>query len=59
MRPHSAIRDAKPEVNRVWCIKNPQRHHPATGKPVAYHLYPSAGPVLLAQPDSAVARRGA
>jgi Cu2+-containing amine oxidase len=28
-----------------------------SGQPVAYHIYPAPGPCLLAQPDSAVARR--
>lgn len=48
---------AAPELNRVWRIKNPALNHPHSGQPVAYHLYPAHGPCLLAQPDSAVARR--
>lgn len=28
-----------------------------SAEPIAYHLYPAQGPCLLAQPDSAVAKR--
>eukprot|EP00878_Enallax_costatus_P018606 GHUV01019596.1.p1 GENE.GHUV01019596.1~~GHUV01019596.1.p1 ORF type:complete len:681 (+),score=180.46 GHUV01019596.1:3034-5076(+) len=54
---HQAQRTAAPELNRVWRIKNPGKQHPHSGQPIAYHLYPAQGPCLLAQPDSAVAKR--
>ncbi|GBF99493.1 copper amine oxidase [Raphidocelis subcapitata] len=54
----AAVRQPAAEAARVWRVKNPGRRHPVTGRPVAYHLYPAAGPLLLAAPDSAVATRG-
>ncbi|KAI8464298.1 MAG: copper amine oxidase [Monoraphidium minutum] len=55
---HAAQRMASPDAARVWRVKNPSRTHPFTRQPVAYHIFPPGGPVLLASPDSAVARRG-
>ncbi|WIA36385.1 hypothetical protein OEZ86_007700 [Tetradesmus obliquus] len=56
-RVHAAQRNAAHDLNRVWRVKNPAKLHPHSGQPVAYHIYPAPGPCLLAQPDSAVARR--
>lgn len=55
---HKSIRQACAESARVWRVKNPARLHEFSRKPVAYHLFPAQGPLLLASPDSPVARRG-
>lgn len=55
---HAAVRAPASERARVWRIKNPARRHPVTRRPIAYHLYPAPGPLLLAGENSAVARRG-
>jgi primary-amine oxidase len=49
-------RVADPAVARRWRITNPGSAN-RMGQPVAYTLVPQSGPVVLAQPDSAVARR--
>ncbi|MDX3071455.1 primary-amine oxidase [Streptomyces sp. NPDC088354] len=49
---------ADPLAGRRWRITNPGSLN-RMGKPVAYTLVPQPGPVVLAQPDSAVARRAA
>ncbi|TKA06201.1 primary-amine oxidase [Actinacidiphila oryziradicis] len=47
---------ADPAAGRRWRITNPGSLN-RMGQPVAYTLTPQPGPVLLAQPDSAVAKR--
>ena len=49
-------RTADPSVGRRWRITNSGSLN-RMGEPVAYTLVPQPGPVLLAQPDSEVARR--
>ncbi|MEU5051026.1 primary-amine oxidase [Streptomyces sp. NPDC021096] len=51
-------RVADPAAGRRWRITNPGSHN-RMGQPVAYTLVPQPGPLVLAQPDSAVARRTA
>lgn len=34
-RVHAARRVAAPQLNRVWCIKNPAKRHAVTGHPIA------------------------
>jgi primary-amine oxidase len=41
---------------RSWKVVNPERRN-RLGQPVGYRLVPGPGPVLLAAPDSSVARR--
>ncbi|MCX2970386.1 MULTISPECIES: primary-amine oxidase [Streptomyces] len=47
---------ADPAVARTWRLTNPGSRN-RTGRPVAYTLVPQANPVLLADPESSVARR--
>ncbi|MEU7039924.1 primary-amine oxidase [Streptomyces varsoviensis] len=47
---------ADPALGRRWQITNPAVRN-RMGRPVAYTLVPQPGPVLLARPGSAVARR--
>ena len=47
---------ADPATGRRWRITNPASRN-RMGEPVAYTLVPQPGPLILAQPDSAVARR--
>ena len=55
-REHNAKRDIEPRTGRVWKVAAPDRVN-RMGQPVAYKLMPSATPVLLASPDSAVGQR--
>jgi primary-amine oxidase len=43
---------------RIWKIKNPAVTCPTSKAPVAYKLMPHAAPLLLAQPDSLITRKG-
>ena len=45
-------------AGRTWHICNPSVRN-AMGQPVAYALHAEGGPVLLADPDSSIARRAA
>lgn len=49
--------DASPWTNRTIKMINPQRLNPISQKPVAYKFIPAASQLLLAHPDSVVARR--
>jgi primary-amine oxidase len=49
--------DASPWTNRTIKITNPHRLNPISQKPVAYKFMPSATQLLLAHPDSIVAKR--
>jgi primary-amine oxidase len=49
-------RMCEPLAARTWKIVNPEVRN-RLGQPVAYKLVPFAGPVLLAAPDSDLARR--
>ncbi|MEU7136203.1 primary-amine oxidase [Streptomyces sp. NPDC046261] len=51
-------RVADPAAGRRWRITNPGSRN-RMGQPVAYTLVPQPGPLVLAQPGSAVARRTA
>ncbi|MGI5152449.1 primary-amine oxidase [Plantactinospora sp. CA-294935] len=51
-------RDADASVGRTWRISNPERLG-RLGRPVGYQLRPESQTVLLAAPDSSVARRAA
>lgn len=52
----TAQRRANPLAGRVWEITNAQTSN-GHGEPVAYRLVPSSSPLLLARPDSPVAKR--
>jgi primary-amine oxidase len=54
----SGARDADPAVGRVWHISSAERTN-RLGQPTAYVLAPQGQPVLLADPDSSIARRAA
>ncbi|RDW66941.1 amine oxidase-7 [Coleophoma crateriformis] len=49
--------DAEPRNNRVIKITNQSKYNPVSGKPVSYKFTPSATQLLLAHPDSILARR--
>lgn len=49
--------DASPSTNRIIKMVNQHRLNPISGKPVGYKLMPSPTQLLLAQPDSIVAKR--
>ncbi|MCJ1363944.1 hypothetical protein MMC16_003053 [Acarospora aff. strigata] len=49
--------DASPSTNRTIKIVNPHHLNPISGKPVGYKFIPSPSQLLLAQPDSIVAKR--
>jgi primary-amine oxidase len=53
-----AARTADASVGRVWRISNPERTN-RLGQPVAYVLRPEGQPVMLADENSAIARRAA
>lgn len=55
-RESGARRMADPARRRSWKVVNPERHN-RLGQPVGYRLVPGPGPVLLASPESSVARR--
>ena len=57
-RESDAARLADPAAGRVWRVSNPDSRN-RLGDPVAYTLIPDGGPVLLADPSSSIARRGA
>jgi primary-amine oxidase len=54
----SGARDADPAVGRVWHISSAERTN-RLGQPTAYVLTPQGQPVLLADPESSIARRAA
>ncbi|KAH7372203.1 primary-amine oxidase [Cadophora sp. MPI-SDFR-AT-0126] len=49
--------DASPWTNLTVKMTNPSRLNPVSGKPVAYKFIPSASQLLLAHPDSIMAKR--
>jgi primary-amine oxidase len=55
-RESGARRMVDPARRRSWKVVNPERRN-RLGQPVGYRLVPGPGPVLLASPDSSVARR--
>jgi primary-amine oxidase len=57
-RESEAVRDAHPAASRVWKVINPERRN-AVGQPVGYALIPHGGPLLLADENASVRRRGA
>lgn len=53
----SSYFDASPFTNRTVKMTNPSKTNPISGKPVGYKFIPSATQLLLAHPDSIVAKR--
>lgn len=53
----SSFFDASPFTNRTVKMTNPSKLNPISGKPVGYKFIPSATQLLLAHPDSMVAKR--
>ncbi len=49
--------DASPTTNLTVKMINPSKLNPISGKPVAYKFIPSASQLLLAHPDSIMAKR--
>lgn len=49
--------DASPFTNRIVKIVNQHRSNPVSGKPVGYMFAPSPSQLILAQPDSVMAKR--
>lgn len=49
--------DASPSTNRIIKMVNRRHLNPISGKPVGYKFTPSPSQLLLAQPDSIVAKR--
>lgn len=49
--------DASPSTNRVINMVNQRHLNPISGRPVGYKFTPSPSQLLLAQPDSIVAKR--
>lgn len=49
--------DASPSTNRTIKMVNPHRLNPISGKPVGYKFMPSPTQLLLAHPNSIVAKR--
>lgn len=57
-RESQGMRMADAGVGRSWHVVNPDsRNH--MGQPVGYALYPEAGPTLMADPSSSIAKRAA
>ena len=52
------VRQADAAVGRTWHVSNPNSLN-RLGEPVAYKLHPNGLPVLLADPESSVAKRAA
>ena len=57
-RESEAARRADPAVGRTWHISNPESLN-RLGEPVAYKLISQGQPMLLADPESSVAKRAA
>lgn len=57
-RESAGAREADPAAGRVWHISSTE-HTNRLGQPTAYVLTPQGQPVLLADPDSSIARRAA
>ncbi|WP_262107507.1 primary-amine oxidase [Arthrobacter sp. Marseille-P9274] len=53
-----AVREADNSKGRTWVVSNPNSKN-RLGEPVAYKLHPEGQPLLLADPDSSIARRAA
>ncbi|WP_154604838.1 primary-amine oxidase [Arthrobacter sp. AQ5-05] len=54
----SAVREADMRSGRTWVISNPTSLN-RLGEPVAYKLHPQGQPMLLADPQSSIAKRAA
>ena len=52
----AAKRETSPHTSRTWKVVNLERTN-GLGEPVAYKLLPGPSPLLIAQPDSAMAKR--
>ncbi|MGW6174467.1 primary-amine oxidase [Arthrobacter sp. NPDC055138] len=52
------VREANMQAGRTWHISNPESTN-RLGEPVAYKLLPQGQPMLLADPESSVAKRAA
>ncbi|SEM93708.1 primary-amine oxidase [Cryobacterium luteum] len=52
------VRQADASIGRTWHVSNPNSLN-RLGEPVAYKLHPQGLPMLLADPESSVARRAA
>lgn len=57
-RESEAVRSANSGTGRTWHISNPNSLN-RLGEPVAYKLLPEGQPMLLADPESSVAKRAA
>ncbi len=53
----STFFDASPQTNLTVKMTNPSKLNPVSGKPVAYKFIPTASQLLLAHPDSVMAKR--
>ncbi|KAH8660672.1 copper amine oxidase [Tricladium varicosporioides] len=49
--------DASPQTNLTVKITNPSKINPVSGKPVSYKFIPSASQLMLAHPNSVMAKR--
>ncbi|CAL8074395.1 unnamed protein product [Orchesella dallaii] len=50
--PAEARTTTSPSTGRTWLIKNPQKVHPYTNRPVTWKLIPYVGPPLFVRKDS-------
>ncbi|WP_428985779.1 primary-amine oxidase [Sinomonas terricola] len=57
-RESEAARSADMAAGRTWIVSNPESRN-RLGDPVGYKLHPHGQPMLLADPESSVARRAA
>ncbi|NVM98983.1 primary-amine oxidase [Arthrobacter sp. SDTb3-6] len=57
-RESDAVREADMRAGRTWVVTNPTSLN-RLGEPVGYKLHPQGQPMLLADPESSVARRAA
>lgn len=57
-RESAAKRETSPHTSRSWKVVNPDSTN-GLGEPVAYKLLPGPSPLLIANPDSAMAKRAA
>lgn len=53
----STFFDASPQTNLTVKMTNPSKLNPVSGRPVAYKFIPTASQLLLAHPDSVMAKR--
>ncbi len=57
INPYGSGYDASPQTNLTVKMTNPSKLNPVSGKPVAYKFIPTASQLLLAHPDSVMAKR--